>query len=84
VPVGGPETFTRAEIVNLAFRALGRTPKLTRMPPGFFRAAAVVARPLNRRLAALLAFGAAVSQVDCVAPAHGTHRLEDYFRTFAG
>jgi len=83
VPVGGPETLTRAEIVQLAFRALGRPPKLTRMPPGFFRAAAVVARPLNRRLAALLAFGAAVSQVDCVAPAHGTHRLEDYSRTFA-
>jgi uncharacterized protein YbjT (DUF2867 family) len=84
VPAGGPETLTRAEIVHTAFRALGRAPKLTRVPPGLFRAAAVVARPLNPRLAALLAFGAEVSQVDCVAPAHGTQRLEDYFRTLAG
>jgi uncharacterized protein YbjT (DUF2867 family) len=84
VPAGGPETLTRTEIVRAAFRALGREPKLTRVPPGFFRAAAAVARPLNPRLAALLAFGAEVSQVDCVAPAHGTRRLEDYFRTLAG
>ncbi|HET7232403.1 MAG TPA: SDR family oxidoreductase [Longimicrobium sp.] len=84
VPAGGPETLTRAEIVRVAFRALGREPRLTRVPPGFFRAAGAVTKPLNRRLAALLAFGAEVSQVDCVAPAHGTHRLEDFFRTFAG
>lgn len=84
IAVGGPETFTRDEIVRVAFRAIGRAPKLTHVPPGFFRAAAAAAKPLNRRLAALLAFGAEVSQVDCVAPAHGSHRLEDYFRTFAG
>jgi uncharacterized protein YbjT (DUF2867 family) len=84
VAVGGPETFTRAEIVRTAFRALGREPKLTRVPPGLFRGAAAVAKPFNRRLAALLAFGADVSVADCVAPAHGSRRLEDYFRTYAG
>jgi uncharacterized protein YbjT (DUF2867 family) len=84
IGVGGPETFTREEIVRVAFRAIGREAKVTHVPPGFFRAAAAVSKPLNRRLAALLAFGAEVSQVECVAPAHGTHRLEDYFRTFAG
>ncbi|HYH80647.1 MAG TPA: SDR family oxidoreductase [Longimicrobium sp.] len=84
VAVGGPETFTRTEIVRTAFRALGREPKLTRVPPAVFRGAAVVAKPFNRRLAALLAFGAEVSVADCVAPVHGTRRLEDYFRTFAG
>jgi len=84
VSVGGPETFTRADIVRTAFRALGREPRLTHVPPGIFRGAAAVARPFNRRLAALLAFGAEVSLVDCVAPAHGTRRVEDHFRTFAG
>lgn len=84
IDAGGPETFTRDEIVRVAFRAIGREPRVTHVPPGVFRAAAAVARPLNRRLAALLAFGAEVSQVDCVAPAHGTHRLEDFFRTRAG
>lgn len=84
IDAGGPETFTRDGIVRAAFRAIGRPPKLTHVPPGVFRAAAAVAKPLNRRLAALLAFGAEVSQVECVAPPFGTHRLEDYFRTFAG
>lgn len=84
IGVGGPETFTRDEIVRIAFRAIGREPRLTHVPPGFFRAAAAIAKPLNRRLAALLAFGAEISQVECVAPAYGTLRLEDYFRTFAG
>jgi len=83
VGAGGPEAFTREEIVRVAFRAIGREPRLTHVPPGFFRAAAAAAKPLNRRLAALLAFGAEISQAECVAPAHGTCRLEDYFRTFA-
>jgi len=85
IAAGGPEIFTRAEIVELAFRAVGRPPKRPmHVPPGVFRGAAAVIRPLNRRIAAFRAFGAEVSQVDCVAPAYGTRRLEDYFRTFAG
>jgi uncharacterized protein YbjT (DUF2867 family) len=83
IAAGGPDVLTRAEIVALAFRALGREPRLTRMPPALFRASAAVMRPFNRRIAALLAFGAAVSQIDCIAPPTGTRRLEDYFRTFA-
>jgi uncharacterized protein YbjT (DUF2867 family) len=83
ISVGGPETLTRAEIVETAFRAAGRPPRLMHVPVWVFGAAATVARPLNPRLAALLAFGAAVSQVDCVAPAYGTRTLEDYFRALA-
>ena len=84
VSIGGPETFSRDEIVRLAFRAIGREPRVTHVPPSVFRGMAAVTRPFNRRLAALLAFGAEVSQVDCVAPAHAGRRLEDFFRTYAG
>ena len=80
---GGPDVFTRAEIVELAFRAVGRPPRLTRVPSAVFRAAAAVMKPFNRRMAALLAFGAAVGQVDCVAPPYGTRHLETNFRSFA-
>ncbi|WP_414676464.1 SDR family oxidoreductase [Longimicrobium sp.] len=83
ISVGGPDVMTRAQIVELAFRAFGREPRLTRVPPAIFRASATVMRPFNRRMAALLAFGAAVSQVDCVAPSYGRRRLDDFFRTFA-
>lgn len=83
VEAGGPEVFTREEIVLAAFRAVGREPRITRVPPGVFRGAAAILRPAHPRLAALLAFGAEISQVDCVAPARGTHRLEEWFRRFA-
>jgi uncharacterized protein YbjT (DUF2867 family) len=84
VSAGGPEILTREEIVRIAFRAAGREPRVTHLPPGVFRGMAAVTRPFNRRLAALLAFGAEVSVTDCVAPAHGSRRLEDFFRAYAG
>jgi len=84
VEVGGPETFSREEIVRLAFRVAGREPRITRVPPGVFRGMAAVTKPFNPRIAALVSFVAAVSTADCVAPAHGSRRLEDFFRAHAG
>ncbi|HEV2132193.1 MAG TPA: SDR family oxidoreductase, partial [Longimicrobiaceae bacterium] len=63
IPVGGPEAFTRREIVELAFAALGRSPQVRSLPPWLFRGIATLSKPLNPRLAALLDFRAAVSQV---------------------
>lgn len=83
IGVGGPDTFTRREIVELAFRAAGRPVRLMHVPPGLFRTVAAVTRPLNPRLGALLHFGTEVSQVDCVAPVRGTRRLEEHFRQLA-
>jgi uncharacterized protein YbjT (DUF2867 family) len=83
IAVGGPETFTRRELVELAFRAVGRAPRVMRVPPAAFRAAAALARPVNPRIAALLEFGTEVSLVDCVAPVRGTRRLDDHFRVAA-
>ncbi len=80
IAAGGPDVLTRREIVEAAFRAAGRPPRILRVPAALFRAVAAVTRPFNPRLAALLSFGAAVSLVDCVAPVRGTRRLEDYFR----
>lgn len=84
IAAGGPQTLTRREIVETAFAAAGRRPRILRVPVWIFRGVAVAARPFNPRLAALLAFGADVSQVDCVAPARGTRTLDAYFRELAG
>jgi len=89
--VGGPETLTRAEIVDRAFAAVtptgvtpaARAPKLTHVSPRLLEAAATLVRPLNPRLSALLAFGAAVSVTDAVAPSFGSRRIESYFRALA-
>jgi uncharacterized protein YbjT (DUF2867 family) len=79
IPVGGPEIFTRKEITALAFDVLGRPPKLVKVPPGLFKALITPLKLINPRLHALMDFGIAVTQVDCVAPAYGQQRLRDYF-----
>lgn len=79
LPVGGPEFFTRKEITELAFDVLGRPPKLMKVPPNVFKALIMPLKLINPRLHALMDFGIAVTQVDCVAPAYGQQRLRDYF-----
>ena len=78
IVLGGPEVLTRREIDEAAFRAVGRAPRMVRVPAGVFRAMAWAARPVHPRMAALLEFGAAAGVVDCIAPARGTRTLADY------
>jgi uncharacterized protein YbjT (DUF2867 family) len=77
--VGGPDVLSRAELAEAAFTALGRRPRLIRIPAWIFRASGAMLRPLHPRLGDLLQFVAAVSVVDAVAPAVGKRRLGDYF-----
>lgn len=85
ISVGGPDTFTRREIVELAFEVVGKTPgmrpNIRKIPSWLFRGLVAPVRLLNPRIHALLAFGAAVSSIDVVAPAVGRRELRDYFRS---
>jgi uncharacterized protein YbjT (DUF2867 family) len=83
IPVGGPEVLSRREIVDIAFRALRREPRILSVPAPVLRAASAAAALLNPRIGALVRFGTAVSEIDCIAPVGGTRRLEDYFREAA-
>jgi uncharacterized protein YbjT (DUF2867 family) len=78
-PVGGPETYTRKKIVQLAFQALERRPRLRHVQPALLRVPIAASRLLNPRIGALMEFGLAISQVNVTAPKYGTRRLEDYF-----
>ena len=81
--VGGPEVYTRREVTELAFRALGRPPKITSLPQGLVRALAAPVKLFDRRLYDLLEFGVAVGTSDVVAPPYGTRSLAEYFRRLA-
>jgi uncharacterized protein YbjT (DUF2867 family) len=81
IELGGPAIYSREEIARLAFEALGTPARLVRLPALALRAAGLVTRPFNPRLAALLEFGAVVSQVDAIAPRRGTRDLLWYFKT---
>lgn len=83
IDAGGPSVITREEIQAMAFRALDRPPRITRVPAGPFKFVARAMRPLHPRLGELLEFGTVASTVEIIAPARGQRHLEAYFRQAA-
>ncbi len=83
LPLGGPETMTREEMLGLAFTALGQPRRFRRVPPGLFRFLAVLLTWFHPRLSELLEFFAAVATSTSIAPAVGVERLSDYYREVA-
>jgi uncharacterized protein YbjT (DUF2867 family) len=79
VSIGGPIIYSRKQINELAFNALGKPPKMFRIPPTVAGGIVAMTRPLDRRLHHLLKFLTAVSQVDVIAPQIGTRRLDSFF-----
>lgn len=80
---GGRETYTRREINELAFAALGKKPRMIKVPPSLLKAGLGVVRPFDQRLSELLLFLVSISQVDCVAPPTGVHSLKSYYAEVA-
>jgi uncharacterized protein YbjT (DUF2867 family) len=81
VDVGGPETLTRREEAELAFAAIGKKPRLIRLPAPLLGAAVRLLRPRDRRRAEMLEFIAAIGRTDMLAPAHGERRLGEYLES---
>lgn len=80
IEIGGAETFTRAEIIDMAFRAVGKKSRITHIPFAVMSMGSRFTRLFNPRIADIMYFGATVSVKDCVAPPVKTeHRLQDYF-----
>ncbi|HZW07060.1 MAG TPA: NAD(P)H-binding protein [Phycisphaerales bacterium] len=82
--LGGPDIFTRREIAELAFRSLGRRPRLIPFPVWLAHAGAAALHPFNARAAHFTRFAAHVMTHDCLAPRTGVRRLDDRFRDHAG
>ncbi|HTA96711.1 MAG TPA: NAD(P)H-binding protein [Solirubrobacteraceae bacterium] len=83
IDVGGPETFTRREELELAFAAVERRTRVLRIPGPLLKAVLPLIRLGDRRRGEMLEFLAAISATDVLAPAHGSRRLEDYLREHA-
>jgi uncharacterized protein YbjT (DUF2867 family) len=84
VSIGGPETYTRREITELAFKVLGQRPRIVSLPPALMRAALQPLRLFDRRLYDFFDFGVAVSTRDLVAPPAGRTSLRRHFRRLSG
>jgi uncharacterized protein YbjT (DUF2867 family) len=83
--VGGPEVFTQAEIAELAFAALDRPARTTRLPDVLRKAAlAVLPWATPRRVHGPAQFFLTALALDMVGVEHGTRRLSEHFRHLAG
>jgi len=66
--------------MEACFTALGREPRLMRVPAAFMRFGAWLVGIVHRRMGEMLTFAVAVSTHECVAPQRGRRRLADYLR----
>ena len=79
IEVGGPETLTRRQEVELAYAALGKPDaKIRRVPGPLWRGLALALRPVDPRRAAVADLILRVCSIDAVGPPHGARRLGDY------
>ncbi len=83
VEVGGPEVITRQEEIEIAFAAVGRKPRVLRVPRVLLRAVLPLFRLRDRRRAEMVDFLATLSSGDVLAPPYGTRRLADYLAEHA-
>jgi uncharacterized protein YbjT (DUF2867 family) len=77
--VGGPEVLTRRALAELACAAVGRPPKVTRVPLFALKLGAFLVWPFLPRLSQILRFFATITTADMIAPATGTRTLGAYF-----
>jgi len=80
VDVGGPQIITWNEVANLAFEILGKPAKVSHVPKWLMWSLVRLVRFFNRHPGELLAFFTTMATTDLVAPATGTHTLEEHFR----
>lgn len=80
--IGGPETFTHADLARLALRACGKPERITYLPDTLRKTALAVLPHLTpQRLYGAAQFFLTAMGEDMIAPAFGTRRLEPYFQS---
>jgi len=80
IDVGGPDVFTHNEIINLAFAAIGKPTKITRIPFWITKWFLSVLRTFTTvKTYGPIEFFMTVLSKDMVAPIYGKHHLKDFF-----
>jgi uncharacterized protein YbjT (DUF2867 family) len=84
IDVGGPEVLTYREIAKLAFEVQGKRVKITSVPVWLMRVSIAVTKIFSKHQGELLAFLTTAMTSEGVAPATGTHTLEEHYKTLQG
>lgn len=79
VGIGGPDFLSRREILELAFAAVGKQPKIIQLPVATLQGMASLIGLFDGRSKDILQFFAQVASTDVKAPVLGSQHLKDYF-----
>lgn len=80
VEIGGPDVLTHEQIAYQAFHALGKPPRITRIPAGLLTTALSLTRRLTPlRVHGVIEFPLTVLTHDVLSPATGHRRLADHY-----
>ena len=82
--IGGPDIVTWKELSTTAFQAVGKKPRIVKVPGWTLPPILGFVGLFNSRLADTIRFATWSMQHDCVAPTTGTHHIADFFREYAG
>lgn len=80
IDVGGPDMFTFRSLFELAFRTVGKEPRIIFLPLWLGDSILGLLRIFKPKLAGAAAFFVEVNRMDNAAPAYGSLRLENYFQ----
>lgn len=84
VEAGGPEIYTRRELSEMAFGAVGASPNFYRVPSPWLFLNRSLTRMVNPRRANLLEFQGGAARQDLIAPRIGTRSVADYLQDCSG
>jgi uncharacterized protein YbjT (DUF2867 family) len=80
INIGGPDMLTQNEIAELAFEALGKSPKISYVPNWIRRLVLKVGKyVMSRQTFGPMEFFMTVLAMEMVAPQYGSHGLGEYF-----
>ena len=82
IPVGGPQILSHRQMAEIAFKVLGKKPKISYLPPKLLLFFAKIVKIFSRHYYSLMMFFIRAFQNDFVAPQYGTVTLEDYYKRY--
>lgn len=80
IPAGGPDCLSMYDVVQLAYNAIGKKPKISSIPKIVLKTAGKMIRPFNINLASLILMMSILAEGDWCCDPYGTHRLKDFFK----
>lgn len=81
IEVGGPSIYTHQQIAEAAFHAVGKEPKISRVPTFVAKGLILVLRLFaSSKIYGPLEFAITVSTRDMIGPKYGRENLTDFFR----